>query len=151
MCWSNLVSILHDTFDVLLHSFYAPDVSILHMVRMADNDRLPLPYCDQCMFHGNIGCEAVTNPLIACAIAPVVPAEHPITEMYEPYICSDGSLIAKAQICDGIVDCFDEEDEANCHYVCSSPTHTCFSECVHPHCISFCIGAMLKLLSITFK
>ena len=95
----NLLSILHDTFGEILQSFYAPDVSILHKATMPGDDRFPA--CDHCIFHRNIGFKTVTNPLIACAAAPVVPTEHPITEMYEPYICLDGSLIAMAQMCDG--------------------------------------------------
>ena len=99
------------------------------------HDQLPFDDCDLCMFHESAGSKRVTDPLIACGAEPIIPAEHPLPETYDPFICQDGSLIAKAQVCDGIIDCSDEEDEAHCNDICSRSGQTCFSSCVQPHCI----------------
>ena len=129
----NLLSLIHDTFGVILHSFNALDASILHMITKADDNRFG--NCTHCMFHGHVGSKTATNPLIACATELEVPSEHPIPDAFDPYLCSDGSLIAMAQYCDGTADCSSEEDEANCNSVCSKPAKTCFSQCKQPHCV----------------
>ena len=130
----NMFSIIHDTFGAVLHNFYVPKLSILHMVHHV-RVHVQLDDCDYCMFHGSVGSKRVTDPLIACGVEPMLTAEHSIPETYDPFICQDGSFIAKAQVCDGIIDCSDKEDEAHCNDTCSRSGQTCFFSCVQPHCI----------------
>ena len=135
--WSDCalhINIIYDMFGAIMHNFYAPELSVMHMIRYINNCDDDFDNCDRCVFHGSVGNKKINQPIVACARDPVVPAEYPIPETYEPYNCSDGSLLAKAQVCDGKANCPGEEDEAHCNYVCSSSSLDCFSACLQPQC-----------------
>ena len=134
-CYGAKFNALHDIFTAVLNNFYPTGSSILHMIRNILHPSQEFQHCDHCVCHSTLGGKRVTEPLVACAISPVTPAEPQIPELYVPYYCTNESLIAEAQVCDGIADCPDKADEANCSCVCSGPADSCFTSCILPYCI----------------
>ena len=135
-CALDKFNALQYLFRTTLKSFYPDESSILHMVRSIPvrSHIRKIKHCDHCIFHSTVGKKWVTDPLVACAMEPITPSEHPIPEAYVPSFCSDGSLIAEGQACDGKPDCSDNEDEASCNHICSGPAESCIINCILPYC-----------------
>ena len=72
---------------------------------------------------------------IPCFTARELTPEAQIDISMKIFECEDGSVIPEAQMCNGISNCRNSEDEQNCSVCSLSNPELCYDECEFPDCV----------------